>query len=151
MPGHEAAPAYGDLARMVRIFETLTPASIGDLRTIYAPEAFFADPFQSVQGIAAIERVFRHMFDTLDEPRFVITGSVQQGPQCVLLWDFRFRFRGFRRHVAQSVPGASHLRLDDQGRITHHQDYWDAAHGLYQQMPVLGPLMRWLRNRINNA
>lgn len=137
-----------DVDRVVRVFETLTPASIGELRTIYAPDAFFADPFHAVQGIAAIERVFGDMFSTLENPRFVVTGSILQDAQCVLLWDFRFRFRSFRTQVDQSVPGSSHLRFDAQGRITHHQDYWDAAHGLYQKMPIIGALMRWLRTRV---
>ncbi len=142
------APTRPDIDRVVRVFETLTPASVGELRTIYASDAHFADPFHSVQGIAAIERVFADMFTTLQRPRFVVTGSVLQDAQCVLLWDFHFRFRGFRTQLDQTVPGSSHLRFDTQGRITHHQDYWDAAHGLYQKMPVIGALMRWLRRRV---
>lgn len=142
------APTRPDIGRVVRVFETLTPASVSELRTIYASDARFADPFHSVQGIAAIERVFADMFTTLQSPRFVVTGSVLQDTQCVLLWDFHFRFRGFRTQQDQTVPGSSHLRFDAQGRITHHQDYWDAAHGLYQRMPVIGALMRWLRRRV---
>jgi hypothetical protein len=151
MPTPEPAPTRGDIDRVIRVFETLTPASVGELRAIYASDAFFADPFQEVRGMDAIEQVFRHMFGTLDNPRFVVTGSVLQGQQCVLLWDFRFRFRGFHTGVEQSIPGASHLRFGAEGRIVHHQDYWDAAHGLYQKMPVIGALMRWLRNRVNSA
>lgn len=143
-------PPSADIARIVRVFETLGASSLDELRTIYAPDACFADPFHAVQGIAAIEQVFGHMFATLEHPHFVVTGSVVQAGQCVLLWDFKFRFRSFRTRVDQTVPGASHLRLDDQGRITHHQDYWDAAHGLYQQMPLLGTLMRWLRKRVSS-
>lgn len=144
-PGAMTLP---DVGSVVRVFETLTPESVSGLRTIYAPDACFADPFHAVQGIAAIERVFSAMFLTLENPRFVVTGSVLQDAQCVLLWDFRFRFRSFRTQVDQSLPGSSHLRFDAQGRITHHQDYWDAAHGLYQKMPVIGALMRWLRRQV---
>jgi hypothetical protein len=137
-----------DIDRVIRVFETLTEKTVGELRTIYAPDACFADPFHTVQGISAIEQVFRGMFTHLDRPHFVVTGSVLQGTQCVLLWEFRFRFRSFNTQVNQALPGSSHLRLDAQGRITHHQDYWDAAHGLYQKMPVIGALMRWLRKRV---
>ncbi len=150
MPTPDNLQPTVELAHLIRVFETLTEPRIGELRTIYAADAHFADPFNAVQGIDAIEQVFRHMFATLEQPHFVVTGSVVQGEQIVLLWEFRFRFRAFRRHVDQNVPGASHLRLDAQGRITHHQDYWDAAHGLYQKMPVIGAVMRWLRNRVNS-
>ena len=150
MPTAHELQSTVELDQLIRVFETLTESTIGELRTIYSADAHFADPFNAVQGIDAIEQVFRHMFATLEQPHFVVTGSVVQGEQTVLLWEFRFRFRSFRRQVDQTVPGASHLRRDARGRITHHQDYWDAAHGLYQKMPLIGAVMRWLRRRVNS-
>lgn len=145
-----AMPVVPDISGAIEVFESLTEQSLDQLATLYAPDAHFVDPFNAVQGVEAIVQVFRHMFATLDSPRFVVTGSVAQGDQCFLLWDFRFRFRSFRTRVDQSVPGTSHLRFDDQGRICSHHDYWDAAHGLYETMPLLGGLMRWLRRRVNS-
>jgi hypothetical protein len=43
--------------------------------------------------------------------------------------------------------GGSHLQLDGEGRITLHRDYWDAAEELYEKLPVIGGLMRWLKRR----
>ena len=37
------------------------------------------------------------------------------------------------------------------GRIARHRDYWDAAGELYEKLPLLGTLMRWLRRRIAAA
>jgi hypothetical protein len=37
--------------------------------------------------------------------------------------------------------------LDAQGLIVLHRDYWDAAEELYEKLPVVGALMRWLRRR----
>jgi hypothetical protein len=31
--------------------------------------------------------------------------------------------------------------------ITEHRDYWDAAEELYEKIPVLGGLMRWLKKK----
>lgn len=138
------------LAQTIAAFETLTPESVANLGRIYALQARFIDPFNDVQGLMQIQRIFRHMFETLEQPHFVVTGKVVDNDQCFLLWDFHFRFRAFRRDVAQTIAGTSHLQFDAQGLITLHHDYWDAAHGLYQQMPVLGSLMRWLRRRANS-
>ena len=58
----------------------------------YSADARFKDPFNEVRGIAAISAVFRHMFDTLEQPRFVIEDDHRRsGDQCFLSWDFRFR------------------------------------------------------------
>jgi steroid delta-isomerase len=45
------------------------------------------------------------------------------------------------------VHGATHLRFAPDGRIALHRDYWDAAEELYEKLPLVGALMRWLRSR----
>jgi hypothetical protein len=48
------------------------------------------------------------------------------------------------------ILGGSHLVFDTTGRVTLHRDYWDAAEELYEKLPVVGSLMRWLRRRANS-
>lgn len=132
--------------RIVSAFETLAEADLPRLAAIYAPDAFFKDPFNEVRGTAAIEAIFGHMFVALEAPRFVVHDIVVQGDQCFLTWDFRFRMRRFARGE-QCIRGSSHLKLGADGRITWHRDYWDAAEELYEKLPLLGSLMRWLKRR----
>ena len=144
-----AASTEEAVTRVVAFFETLAPADVAALGRLYAADARFKDPFNEVQGVPAIERIFGHMFTALDQPRFVVTGRVVQGPQCFLTWDFLFAFRNFDKGVTQTVRGASHLVFNDQGLVTLHRDYWDAAEELYEKLPVVGGLMRWLKKRAN--
>ena len=71
-----------------------------------------------------------------------------EGDQCFLSWDFLFRMQRFRSDE-QCIRGGSHLRLAADGRIAMHRDYWDAAEELYEKLPALGALMRWLKRRAN--
>jgi ketosteroid isomerase-like protein len=134
------------VARIVAAFERLTRADLPRLAEIYTPDARFKDPFNEVQGVPAIRAVFEHMYATLDAPRFVIRDVVAQGDQCFLTWDFVFRMRRFNRDE-QTVRGATQLLLAADGRIARHRDYWDAAEELYEKLPVVGSLMRWLKRR----
>lgn len=142
--GHLATAAA---ARLVAFFESLSPASLDQLGSVYAATAYFKDPFNEVRGLPAIGKVFRHMYDTLEQPRFVVTGCVVQGAQCFLTWNFEFRFKRFAPDQPQTVRGASHLVFDADGRVDFHRDYWDAAEELYEKLPLLGSLMRWLKKR----
>lgn len=134
------------LARLRRFFETISPATVGELGTIYAPDAYFKDPFNEVRGVPAIERIFGHMFQQVDVPRFVVHDIVAHGDQAFVTWDFRFRMKRFNP-AEQVIRGASHLRFDRTGLVVFHRDYWDAAEELYEKLPVLGSLMRFLRRR----
>ena len=140
----------GQVAHIVRFFETLTPHSVAQLGQIYDPQARFTDPFNDVVGVAAITHIFEHMFVSLQHPRFVVTQQVLQGSQCFLTWEFRFCFKGYKAGQEQVILGASHLVLSNAGLITAHRDYWDAAQELYEKLPVLGSLMRWLKKRVNS-
>jgi len=131
---------------VVALFEHLTPQDLPRLADFYTPDARFKDPFNEVQGTAAITAVFAHMFEALDGPRFVIRDTLVQGEQCFLSWDFMFRMKRFDRRE-QCIHGASHLHLAADGRIRVHRDYWDAAEELYEKLPVVGGLMRWLKQR----
>lgn len=142
----DAAQADAALARIVARFEALAPGDLDRLHELYTEDARFKDPFNDVQGVAAIRRVFAHMFETLDGPRFVVTEFVAQGGRCWLAWDFHFRMRRFSR-AEQTIRGASCLQLAADGRIAVHRDYWDAAEELYEKLPLLGSLMRWLKRQ----
>lgn len=138
-----------NVARVVGFFESLTPNSVANMAAVYDRNARFVDPFNDVQGLAAIEAIFRHMFVALNQPRFVVTGQVVQGNQCFLVWDFHFRFKRFRRETLQTIRGTTHLVFTDSGLVSLHRDYWDAAQELYEKLPVVGSLMRWLKKRAN--
>ena len=135
------------VARIEVFFSTLGPSDLTRLEDFYTPDAYFKDPFNEVRGVAAIRGIFQHMFEALHAPRFVITSRVVEGEQCFLVWEFRFGFRNFHKGVEQVVHGGSHLILATDGRIQSHRDYWDAAEELYEKLPLVGGLMRWLKRR----
>ena len=137
-------------AQIADYFETLTPESVVHIQNLYAPTARFKDPFNDVKGIAEIERIFQHMYVSLQQPRFVIVEQIVDGSQAFLTWEFRFKFRRFDTHTEQVVLGTTHLVLDEQGLISLHRDYWDAAEELYEKLPVVGLVMRWLKRQANS-
>lgn len=148
-----AAPLLSDpdaraaAARIAEFFESLTPAGLDRLDALYTPDARFKDPFNEVQGLAAVRGVFEHMYQALEQPRFVITQCLVDGDQCFMTWNFQFRLRRLRPGVLQTVRGGSHLWLAADGRIQAHCDYWDTGEELYEKLPLLGTLMRWLKRR----
>lgn len=145
------SPRHADprIARIVERFESLAAADVARMHELYTPDAAFKDPFNEVRGTAAIGAIFGHMFEALDGPRFVVRDIVVDGDQCFLTWDFLFRMKRFRRDE-QCIRGGSHLKLAADGRIALHRDYWDAAEELYEKLPVVGGLMRWLKGRANS-
>lgn len=134
------------IGRVITAYESLTPATLADLVSVYAEDARFIDPFNDVRGHGALRSVFEHMFEALDAPRFQIVDALGDAAQAFLTWDFSFRRRGHDETL--TIRGASHLHFDTKGRVTLHRDYWDAAQQVYERVPLLGALLRWLRRRL---
>lgn len=143
-PDHSPGNCRTALAGVVRFYETLSPDTLDQLPSIYAADAHFKDPFNDVVGVEAIAGIFRHMFATVDAPRFEVTTRLLTGREAMLGWDFHIRLRG--RPVV--IRGVTHLGFDTDGRVCRHRDYWDPAEELYEHLPILGTLMRWLKKRL---
>ena len=136
------------LDNLSRYFETITEATLPQLRDFYAPHAYFKDPFNEVRSVADIERIFAHMYVSLHDPRFKIHTRIEQGDEAFLAWDFTFRIKRFQPDVTQTIRGGSHLRWDPADKVCFHRDYWDAAEELYEKLPLVGGFMRFLKRRV---
>jgi ketosteroid isomerase-like protein len=141
------------LVPVIDFYESLTETSLGQIGTIYREDARFKDPFNEVAGATAIEAIFRHMYATTHAPRFVVASAAlsPDGREGFLTWTFHFRLKSDRPEVERVIRGATHVLLAEDGRIAEHRDYWDAAEELYEKLPMIGALMRWLRRRMGGA
>ncbi|NDP41742.1 MAG: nuclear transport factor 2 family protein [Aromatoleum sp.] len=136
------------VGRAIAFYEALAPGDIARLPEVYAANAYFRDPFNDVRGVAEIQRIFAHMFENLADCRFAIGDKVVDESAALLTWDFTFRMRRYRPDTVHAIHGASHLKFDAEGRIVYHRDYWDAAEELYAKLPLIGPVMRYLKRRL---
>ena len=134
-------------ARLVEYFQTLTPESVADIDGFYAEDVYFRDPFNEVRGIVPTRHIFTDMFVRLHEPRFTVVETIINEQAAVLIWDFNFRIKRLKPELQRRIHGLSHIRFAADGRVCYHRDYWDAAGELYEQLPVVGALMKWLKRR----
>ena len=133
------------LQRAIAWFETLTPETLPNIDRVYSRDAHFKDPFNDVTGIEKVHAIYAHMFQNLIDPRFEITEVIEQADKAFVAWQFRFKWRG----KAFDIPGGTRFVLNESGHVCEHIDYWDVAGGLYEHLPLLGPLLSALRRRMS--
>ncbi len=138
----ERARAYA------RYFENLSPASRDELQKLAHPDIRFVDPFNDVRGIDKLLAVFDHMFETTSSPKFVTEPPIAAGDTAFIKWRFTCTIKSRFYARPMTIDGVTEVQFDDAGLITAHIDYWDAAGQLYEKLPLLGGLMRLVRNRL---
>jgi hypothetical protein len=135
------------LARFARFYEVYDiPTIRAGVREVYAPNAFFGDPFHAVMGQDAIEDYFVRMAEPVESCTFEIDGSDAAGPEYYIRWTMRLKPRAVRG-PALVVPGISHVRFDPEGLVVFQQDYWDSG-ALFDRLPVVGFFTRAVRRRL---
>jgi ketosteroid isomerase-like protein len=134
------------IQRVIDQFENLSPNTLDALVALYSKDAFFKDPFNEVKGYADIRHIFSHMFTQVNNPHFVIKSTLENGSQACLIWEFIFQMKQ-SPNIDQVIRGCTWMTFNEQSLIVEHRDYWDPAEELYEKIPVLGGLMRWLKKR----
>jgi hypothetical protein len=142
------SPSFKEL---LDFYRHLSPSTLPQLARFYDSEACFKDPFNEVQGLAAIEKIFQHMFAALEQPRFKIIRALANDPEghtsAFVTWVFEFSRAG----QDFAIRGVTEFDFNPQGQITRHRDYWDAAEELYAKLPLLGWPVRWLAKQLSSV
>jgi len=135
------------IERYAHFFSTLKSDFKNEIfKDIFAHDALFEDPFQRVRGTEAIITVFRHMYETLHDPRFIVKESLGNEQSGYIRWKFIYARSAI--HADESFEGVSHVVFDENSLVLSHIDYWDAASNVYEKIPVLGSLLRLIKNKI---
>lgn len=132
------------LERYARYWETLQPATVGELRALATDDLLFRDPFNEVRGVERVMALLRHMFASLERPVFVVRHMAQAEAVGFIRWDFTCAARG----RALAIEGVSEIHLAAEGRIAAHLDHWDAASQVYARIPLLGGVLQQVRKRL---
>jgi uncharacterized protein YuzE len=132
---------------LVSFFDTLNKeVSLEEFGTIYDDSVVFKDPFNEVKGISAVYRIFQEMYLSLDNPRFIISEYVNNESIAYVKWDFIFHFKGNKNE--HRFEGVSRIEINVEGKIISHIDFWDASEHIYEKIPLLGSVLRFVKRKI---
>lgn len=127
-------------------FEQMKREDLVRLPDFFADQARFKDPFNDVTGIEQINKVFHHMFEVLDTPKFIIYEAVLESDVAYIKWNFT----GASNAKQLKLVGLSRVVFNDRGLVSEHVDYWDASEQFYMKLPVIGSILRFIRNKAAN-
>ena len=135
------------MQRFKDYFRVLHESDLSQLRQIYSDGIVFKDPVHEIRGLVELEDYFTTMCADLSDCRFEYLDELHNDSSAYVKWMMHFKHPRLGNRLI-SVRGVSHLRIGDGGKIDYHEDFYDMGAMLYEQLPVLGNVTRWLRLRL---
>jgi len=135
------------LHRFARTFSELNAGNLQRLNELYSEDIRFCDPLHEVRGLSNVRRYFEELYGNVSDLRFDFYGfdQVREG-EGYLRWTMSFRHPRLKRGELIRVEGCSHLLWN--AKVHQHRDYFDAGALLYENLPVMGTAIRWLKGRL---
>jgi hypothetical protein len=133
----------------VDFYASLTPQGVRDrVASTYAESLYFNDTIKTLRTREALEEYMVETAGAVNSTTVDVQDvSVSDGGY-YFRWEMEIRFKSLASGQPTRSIGVSHVRFDETGRIILHQDHWDSAAGLYQHVPVLGWMIRKIRDRL---
>ena len=127
------------------MYQTLDKDNLHLLSDLYSDDIVFVDALHEIKGLPALEQYFAGMYQNLLYCRFDIHDIQATESSAYLSWkmDYAHPKLGGKQNI--SVDGVTHLKFDD--KITFHRDYADMGQMLYEQIPMLGSAIRFIKKQ----
>jgi hypothetical protein len=148
-PSPDSAEAKLAIERFAELFSDLTEERVREqIRKVYAVDVYFNDTLKEVKGLDALTEYMAESARAVESCRVQLDDVAVSEGNFYVRWRMEIRFRQFKKGAVTTSIGMSHLRLDDDGKIALHQDYWDATSGLFEHVPLLGYVIRKIKSRL---
>ena len=133
--------------KLMRLFTLYPDVTAEQLADVYAEHAVFEDPVTRIEGLDNISSYYRKMYRGVISCRFDFVDVIDCRQQASFNWIMTLRHRSIKRTRPINVSGCSLIRYDQ--KVVYHRDYFDMGEMLYANLPLLGPVIRLLRNRLH--
>lgn len=128
------------------VYRNFSSQSLALLPSIYRDDVVFVDPVHRLRGLSALHGYLAGMVENLAQCEFVYDAHTVSVDSACICWNMHFRHRALRGGAPLSLRGISRICFDD--RIHYHEDFYDLGAMLYENVPVMGGITRFLKRRL---
>jgi len=132
------------LNQFISVYQKLSTNNLDLLDEIYAQEVTFIDPIHEIKGLSNLHEYFDGLYKNLSSCTFIINDVIVDEQQAAIYWEMNYQHAKLNKGEIVSVQGSSKLIAKDN-KIVYHRDFLDLGAMLYEQLPLIGKLIHWIK------
>jgi len=135
------------LHRFARTFSELNAGNLHRLNELYSEDILFRDPLHEMRGLSRVRSYMEELYANVSDLRFDFYSfdQIREG-EGYLRWTMSYRHPRLKKGELIRVEGCSYLLWN--GKVHQHRDFFDAGALLYENLPLMGSVIRWLKGRL---
>jgi len=123
-----------------------SPASLERLDRLYTQDIEFRDPLHAIHGILAFKSYLKGVYAGPTDIRFEYLDEHCDEHWASITWVATYRHGALGGGRTLTLRGTTQIRFTD--RIFYQEDFFDVGAMVYQHLPVLGTVVRYINRRI---
>ncbi|TXZ05808.1 nuclear transport factor 2 family protein [Vibrio mimicus] len=136
-----------DVQHVAQFYQALDKSQLHRLVEIYHPNVVFEDAAHRIEGLPALYQYFLNLYENVQACTFTVHEQHSINGGAFLVWTMHLRHPKLAKGEQVDVKGVSHLRFSN-GKVVYHRDYFDMGEMLYEQLPLLGQIIRTIKRRL---
>lgn len=130
-------------------FNSLAKDAIHLVDEFYDENAVFVDPMVELNGRGRIKTYYANLYGHVQSILWDFPTEIQSADQTALAWVMTLRARNFNRNQPLQLNGVSVIRFGGpEGKAIYHRDYFDMGAFVYEGLPVLGGVIRFVKGKM---
>lgn len=133
-------------------FLGLNKATLHLVDEFYDENILFRDPIVELKSRRQVKDYYQHLYQHVESIGWNFFDEIQDQSRCTLTWQMTLTAKNFNGHKPVVVDGVSVITFGGrEGRAVYHRDYFDMGAFVYEGLPVLGGLVRFVKRKMAGA
>ena len=129
----------------ISVYKNMNSNNIDSVRSLYSEDITFIDPFHEIHGLSSLINYFTNLYENVEDCRFDFSDIYAKDKSAMITWDMTFKHRNMSKYEIH-VPGCTQMRFEKN--ISYHRDYFDAGKMVYENIPLVGSIIRHIKKKV---
>ncbi len=117
---------------------------------VYSADAYLDDTLVVHHGSQDIEAYFLRTSETVTSYQVTIDDTARSGDDFYIRWTMMFAAPALSGGIPVHSTGISQIRLNRDGKVAFHRDFWDSGQNFYSHLPGVGGAIGFVRKRLQS-
>ena len=146
-PATELANANQLSQSLASAYQSLGEGDSSKVAALYAEDIYFEDPMQGIQGKTALMSHIDGTFSNINNFSFKSHKTLAGDTDVFISWTQIFTHKKLAGGKTIRVEGSTYLKTRN-GKIYYQRDYFDVGAVVYENLPIIGAVIKHLRTRL---